>query len=168
MLRTRFAVLALSALLILGVSAPKAEEGLVTFKVLSPALALKAATSTLERCRADGYQVAVAVVDRFGVQQVMLRDQFAGPHTPSTASRKAWTAVSFRTGTVELGDRVRENQSIAGVQFIDNALVLGGGIPIEAAGSIVGGIGVSGAPGGDLDEACAQAGLDSIEDEIAF
>jgi uncharacterized protein GlcG (DUF336 family) len=112
--------------------------------------------------------VAVAVVDRFGVQQVMLRDRFAGPHTPSTATRKAWTAVSFRTGTVELTTRVLDTPEISGVRYVEGALVLGGGVPIESAGSIVGGIGISGAPSGTLDEACAQAGIAAIEDDIAF
>ena len=170
-LRGRLAAWSVAASLMLGPLMAKplsADEALVTFKVLSPGLALKAASATLERCQEDGYQVAVAVVDRFGIEQVMLRDRFAGSHTPSTAARKAWTAVSFRTNTAELDQRVQQNPSIAGVRFIDHALVLGGGVPIEAAGSIVGGIGVSGAPGGDLDEACAQAGLEAIEDEIAF
>ena len=162
------AALIFGTVALMGSPAGFAAEGLVTFKVLSPDLALKAADAALQRCRADGYQVAVAVVDRFGVQQVMLRDQFAGPHTPSTATRKAWTAVSFRTGTMELNARLQSDTDIAGLREIDGALVLGGGVPIEAAGSIVGGIGISGAPGGDLDEACAQAGIEAIEEDIAF
>lgn len=72
-----------------------AQDGIVTYKSLSPELAL-------DDCRERGYQVAVAVVDRFGVTQVLLRDRFAGPHTVSTASGKAWTAVTFRTNTTEL------------------------------------------------------------------
>jgi len=158
----------LGIFLMLGSFHARAEENLVIFKVLSPNLALKAANAAMERCRDDGYQVAVAVVDRFGVQQVVLRDRFAGPHTPSTATRKAWTAVSFRTGTVDLSTAVQENPEIGGVRYVDNALVLGGGLPIEAAGSIVGGIGISGAPSGSLDEACAQAGMEAIEEDIAF
>ena len=85
-----------------------------------------------------------------------------------TATRKAWTAVSFRTGTVELNGRLQNDPSIAGLREIEGAIVLVGGVPIEAAGSIVGGIGISGAPVGVLDEACAQAGIEAIEDEIAF
>ena len=168
MIGKAFGALMVGALAILGSASGQAAEGLVTFKILSPDLALKAADAALQRCRKDGYQVAVAVVDRFGVQQVMLRDRFAGPHTPSTATRKAWTAVSFRTGTVELTTRVQNSPEISGVRYVEGALVLGGGVPIEAAGSIVGGIGISGAPSGTLDEACAQAGIEAIEDEIAF
>jgi uncharacterized protein GlcG (DUF336 family) len=160
--------LLVGALMFLASPASQATEGLVTFKILSPDLALKAADAALKSCRKEGYQVAVAVVDRFGVQQVMLRDRFAGPHTPSTATRKAWTAVSFRTGTVELTTRVLGTPEISGVRYVEGALVLGGGVPIESAGSIVGGIGISGAPSGTLDEACAQAGIAAIEDDIAF
>ncbi len=163
-----FAALVFGAIVLLGSPGSFAAEGLVTFKVLSPELALKAADGALQRCRADGYQVAVAVVDRFGIQQVMLRDRYAGPHTPSTATRKAWTAVSFRTGTVDLNALVTEDPAVAGLRNIDGALVLGGGLPIEAAGSIVGGIGISGAPSGAFDEACAQAGIEAIEEDIAF
>ena len=79
-----------------------AQDALVSFKLMSPDVALDLARATLADCRQRGYQVAVAVVDRFGVPQVMLRDRFAGPHTPDTAVGKAWTAVSFRTNTSDL------------------------------------------------------------------
>lgn len=78
------------------------QDALVAYKVLSPDTALELAQASLQACRAKGFQVAVAVVDRFGQPQVMLRDRFAGPHTPSTATNKAWTAVSFRTNTSDL------------------------------------------------------------------
>lgn len=80
----------------------RAQESLVAYKSLSPELALNLARAALADCQRRGYQVAVAVVDRFGVTQVMLRDRFAGPHTPATASGKALTAASFRTNTTEL------------------------------------------------------------------
>src|SRR5450759_55572 len=73
-----------------------------TIKGLTPETALKAARAALRKCRDDGFQVAVAVVDRSGVSQVMLRDRFAGPHTPRTATGKAWRAVSFRTNSSDL------------------------------------------------------------------
>ena len=79
-----------------------AQDALVTYKSLSPELALDLARAALNECRKRGYQAAVAVVDRFGVTQVMLRDRFAGAHTPATAAGKAWTAASFRTNTTEL------------------------------------------------------------------
>ena len=155
------------ALLLAGGARAGAEEALVTFQVLSPEAALKAAQSALAKCRAEGYQVTVAVVDRFGVIQVLLRDRYAGAHTPSTATRKAWTAVSFRTDTVAMNELANDD-AFAGIRHVDGALMVGGGVPIEAAGSIVGGIGVSGAPGGEADDACARAGIEAVSDDINF
>lgn len=143
-------------------------EGLVTYKGLSLGAAQKAANAALESCRAAGYQVAVAVVDRGGNLQVLLRDRFAGAHTPATAQGKAWTAVSFRTTTTDLAALTQPGQPQSGMRNIPGALALGGGMTIEAAGSIVAGIGVSGAPGGELDDACAEAGIDAIFDDIQF
>ena len=143
-------------------------EGLVTFKTLSPDLALELAQVTLQACRKEGYQVAVSVVDRFGILQVTLRDQLAGPHTPETARRKAWTAVTFRTDTMELTKVTQSGQEQSGVRFVGQALMIGGGVPIEAQGVVVGGIGVSGAPGGAADDACARVGLDAILEKLEF
>ena len=83
-------------------SPARAQDALVTYKSLSPELALDLARASLAECRKRGYQAAVAVVDRFGVTQVLLRDRFAGAHTASTAAGKAWTAASFRTSTTDL------------------------------------------------------------------
>ena len=147
----------------------KAQEGaLVTFKSLNLETALELAQAALADCRKRGFQVAVAVVDRSGILQVTLRDRFAGPHTPETARRKAWTAISFRTNTQQLAELTQPGKPLSGVRDVTNALMLGGGVPVEAAGALVAGVGVSGAPGGDLDEACAQAGIESIADKIAF
>ena len=84
-------VAALAVALALGGGTAKAEEALVSFKVLSPAVALELAQATLEACRSAGYQVSVAVVDRLGIPQLILRDRHAGPPTPETARRQAWT-----------------------------------------------------------------------------
>jgi uncharacterized protein GlcG (DUF336 family) len=144
------------------------EEALFTTKSLTPETALKAATAALEKCRAEGYQVAIAVVDRMGNMQVMIRDRYAGAHTPDTARRKAWTATSFRTNTSELLDITAPGQPQSGVRHVTDALMLGGGMLIDAGGSMVGAIGVSGAPGGELDDLCAEAGIAAIEEEISF
>jgi uncharacterized protein GlcG (DUF336 family) len=167
-IRSAGAALAMTlALALMGAPKALAQDALVSFKVLSPETAMKAAQAALDSCRAEGYQVTVAIVDRFGVAQVIIRDRFAGPHTPSTARRKAWTAVSFRTDTVEL-NALSEANEFSGIRHVDGALMVGGGVPIEAAGSIVGGIGISGAPSGKLDDDCARAGIAAIEDDIAF
>ena len=154
--------------LILASPATAEESPFVEFKVLKTSVALELAQAVLEDCRAKGFQISVAVVDRFGVEQGILRDRFAGPHTPDTARRKAWTAATFRTNTTELAGLIREGTLTNGIRDVTNALVLGGGLRIDAAGTMVGAVGVSGAPGGDADDACAQAGIDAIEDKIAF
>lgn len=142
------------------------EPALVTYQTLSPEIAQELAQATLEACRKAGFQVAVTVVDRAGVPQVMLRDRYAGAHTPDTATRKAWTAVSFRTNTLALADMTQPGKPQSGVRQVTNVLMIGGGLPVEAAGSQVGGVGVSGAPNGEDDEACARAGLAAIEDKL--
>ena len=145
-----------------------AQEATFQYTALTPETALTAAQAALQNCREAGYQVAVAVVDRGGVAQVMLRDRFAGPHTPATATGKAWTAVSFRTNTLGLVDLTQSGKPSSGIRHLPNVVILGGGMIIEAAGSIVGGIGVSGAPSGEADEACAQAGIDAVLEAIEF
>lgn len=144
------------------------EAATFTIPVLLPEVALEAAQAALNDCRERGAQVAVAVVDRGGNPQVMLRDQFAGPHTPDTAIGKAWTAVSFRTNTTELAAVTQAGEAASGIRDLPRVVVLGGGVMIEEAGSLVGGIGVSGAPSGEMDDACAEAGIDQIRFKLAM
>ncbi len=139
-----------------------------SLKSLTPEAALKVAQETLKACRAEGYQTAVAVVDRGGSMLVMLRDRFAGPHTPETARRKAWTALSFRTNTVEMAENTQAGKEPSGVRHVPSALMLGGGVLVRAGGALVGAVGVSGAPGGQLDEDCAVKGIATIQDELDF
>lgn len=143
-----------------------AQEGLVSYRSLSPDVALELARASLEACRAAGYQVAVSVTDRFGSPQVVLRDRFAGPHTLTTASAKAWTSISFRTNTSELIALSQPGQPQAGIRQLPNVVVLGGGVVIESAGTTVGAVGVSGAPGGTEDESCAKAGIQAVRDKL--
>lgn len=157
-----------TALLVASVCPLPAEEGLVAYKSLTPEVALDLARAALDSCRSRGYQVAVAVVDRSGVTQVMLRDRFAGPHTPLTASGKAWTAVSFKISTTDLNAISQPGMMQAGIRYLPGAVIIGGGLIVEAGGSLVGAVGVSGAPGGDADEACAKAGIDVIRDKLEF
>lgn len=149
-----------------GSGASKAQDALVEFQVLNPDLAMKLAQATLTACRENDFQVAVAVVDRFGVPQAMIRDRYAGPHSPDTATRKAWTAVSFRTDTTELVNTTKSGTPQSGARDVTNALMLGGGVLIQAGGSMVGAVGVSGAPSGEEDAACAEAGLDAIRSDL--
>lgn len=149
-------------------SAHAGDEALVTYKSLTPDVALEAAQSAMKKCRDDGYQVAVAVVDRFGQPQVLLRDRYAGLPAADIATAKAYTALSFRRDTSELAKMVRDGQMDAGLARLPHIAMLAGALVIETGGTLVGGIGVSGAPGGDKDEACARAGLDAIRDKLDF
>jgi uncharacterized protein GlcG (DUF336 family) len=130
--------------------------------------ALKAAQAALKKCRDSGWQAAVAVVDRSGVVQVVLRDRYAGPHTPRTADGKAWTAVSFRSSTGALVELTQPGKAQSGVRHLPHVVVLGGGVIIEGGGQMLGAIGVSGAPGGEADEACAKAGIAAIQESLEF
>lgn len=148
-------------------------ESLFSTRSMTVDTASKAAWSALQACRDKGYSVTIAVVDRGGNLQVLLRDRFAGPHTPETAIRKAWTANSFRQSTAELAGLLEEKRIPREVASNPGALLVGGGLVIEAAGQIIGGIGVSGAPPGaserdSIDGACAQAGIKAIQVSLEF
>jgi uncharacterized protein GlcG (DUF336 family) len=137
-----------------------------TVKVLTPETALKAARAALERCRSSGYQAAVAVSDRMGVVQVLLRDRFAGPHTLDLATSKAYTAASFRMNTSELQEATQGGRPQSGIRNRPGVAAVAGGMTIEAGGALLGAIGVSGAPGGKEDDVCAAAGIAAIRDEL--
>ncbi len=131
--------------------------------VLPLSLAIKAASAAVEQCTKDGYRVSAAVVDRAGVVRALLREDGAGPHTVDSSRKKAYTAASMKRPTGELAELITKMPNIEGIRDMnDNILILGGGLPIQLEGEILGGIGVGGAPGAHLDVACAQAGLESI------
>ncbi|MGQ0809628.1 MAG: GlcG/HbpS family heme-binding protein [Nitrospiraceae bacterium] len=139
-------------------------EDLPKESVLPLALADKAAHAALDKCTKDGYKVSVAVVDRAGVLKSLIRGDGAGPHTTDSSTKKAYTAASMRGPTGDIAELIAKMPAVQGLRDMNgNILALGGGLPIEFGGEVVGGIGVGGAPGGHLDEACAQAGLQSIE-----
>lgn len=143
-----------------------AADATFTVKVLAPETALKAAQAALETCRKRGFQATVAVVDRMGVVQVLLRDRFAGPHTADMATAKAYTAASFRTNTTELAEASQPGRPASGIRHRPGIAAVGGGMVIEAGGSLLGAIGVSGAPGQREDDACAAAGIAAIREDI--
>jgi uncharacterized protein GlcG (DUF336 family) len=161
----------LAGILVLSFAAAQpafAEDALVTHKTLSPATALELARAALADCQKRGYQVTVAVTDRFGVVQVLLRDRFAGAHTVTTAIGKAYTTASFRTNTHELVTGTEPGSPQAGIRNLPGVVIVGGGVLVEASGALVGAVGVSGAPGGDADAACAKAGIEAIRDKLDF
>lgn len=142
---------------------PAVADELPREAVLPLGVANKAIHAALESCKKDGYRVSVSVVDRAGVLRAMGRADGAGSHTVDSSRKKAYTAASVRRTTTELADLIMKMPTLQALGNInDEMLILGGGLPIEIGGDIVGGIGVSGAPGTHLDDACAQDGLDAI------
>lgn len=144
---------------------PAAEDVLNT-KLMSLDLARDIAAATLADCRKKGYNVSVVVVDRAGDAQVVLRDIYVSRHATEIAERKASAVVmsgvstrDFRTNRADIRAELNEVRGI---------LLLQGGLPIRAAGSLIGAVGVSGAPGGDKDEACAAAGIKAVQERLDF
>ena len=159
-------LIAATAIVAGGATSASAQKLLANYMTLSTAAAQQAAQVALARCQKDGFTVAVAVVDRGGQPLVVLRDNLAGAHTTQTATNKAATAVSFRTDTTELAATTQAGKAQSGIRQLPNVIAVGGGLMIRAKGSLVGGIGVSGAPGGDADDVCAKAGIAAIQDAL--
>lgn len=159
--------LGLTLLLPTSVSAQaQSNEATFSTRSLTVETALRAAQAALAACRKAGYQVGVAVTDRSGILQVYLRDRFAGAHTVDVAARKAWTAASFRISTTALAAETQAGRAMSGIRQSPGVIAIGGGLPIEATGAVIAAIGVSGAPGGDADDACAKAGIEAIQMDI--
>ena len=126
-------------------------------------MALKAATAALDKCKADGQQVSVAIVERSGATKVLLKADGSGPHTVASATGKAFTSASLGRDTGGLSNFIKENGDAEGLRDMDPRLViLGGGLPIRIGDALVGGIGVGGSPSAKIDEACARAGVEAI------
>lgn len=146
--------------------AQQAGSSTFSVKLMTPETALAAAQAAFADCRRQNFQVSVAVVDRFGILQVLLRDRFAGAHTVSVASDKAWTAASFREASGALGELTQSGKPMSALRDHPRVLAAGGGLVIESGGSLLGAIGVSGGPGGEADESCARAGIRAITDAL--
>lgn len=139
------------------------QPAMVDIKRMSLNMAMTAAKATIDACRKEGVQVAVTIIDRGGHPQVVLRDVLAMDLTLTISRDKAYTAMSFNSATSNLTGRFPGSYSVGKV---DGILIAAGGLPINAGGNILGGIGVSGAPSGETDEKCAQAGIDAIIDDL--
>ncbi len=141
-------------------------QELPTVKMLPLSLANELALKAIEKCTADGYRISVVVADQNGVAIVSLRGDGTGAHTIDSASRKAYTAASMRTTTQELGERLAGNPGSAALATLPHIITLGGGIPIKVGDNVIGAAGAGGAPGGDKDAACVQAGIDAVADRL--
>src|SRR5260221_3983977 len=122
--------------------------------------AIEMATASLEDCRAKGYKVTVTVLNRHARTAVVISDDGVNPHTIENSMRKAYTAFTTKAPSVEVGKRAQP--LLSGFLLLDKLTTIEGGLPIMAGKELVGSIGISGAPGGEKDAACAQGGIDKI------
>jgi uncharacterized protein GlcG (DUF336 family) len=156
----RLAGLSLASALACGV-ATSANAQLLVHKDLSLAMATTMAMTAIETCKGQGYNVSVHVLGRDGEVILGLRNELAGPATMENSMKKAYTARTFRRSSGEFANGVKGNPT-AGALFLTNIVAAQGALPIKVGDDVIGAIGVSGAPGGDKDEACAKAGIDKV------
>jgi uncharacterized protein GlcG (DUF336 family) len=149
-------ILLLSPVVALAQQAAKPATGLIAEKVLSLDMAMDIARGALDKCRADGYRTTVAIIDAAGNLKLSVRDDGTSPHTVEVARKKAYTALIYRRPSI---DTAKAWATQVPPPSIDGTIALGGGMPIRTGDQVVGSIGVSGAPGQDKDEACANAGI---------
>lgn len=154
----RFAVCVFTVSLSSGANAQLLEN-----RDLSSGIALTIAQTTLATCKANGYVVSVTVVGRSGENIVQVRGDNAPPHTVENSQRKAYTARTFRIPSGELVTRLKNDPTL-GLIHLNNVIANQGGLPIRAGNEVIGGVGASGAPGGDKDEACVRAGIEKVAD----
>lgn len=154
----------ISALALSLVAAAAGAQGVRTEKNISLDLANQIATATLAACAANGHAVAVTVVDRAGTVRAVQRADNAGPHTLASSLQKAFTSASAKNTTLAMMEGAQKNPGAANLTDIPGFLLLGGGVPVKVGNETIGAVGVGGAPGGQLDEACAVAALDKVKD----
>lgn len=150
---------------------PAAAQVSKTGYVLPATLALEAAVEAEQTCAKSGYAVTVVVVNVSGISKILYRGDHSTVHTGDTAFRKAYTAITlgpiFKQDTTSaLAKLVSSSPAAPSFLTVPNVLFLPGGVVIKASDDAVASIGVSGSPGGDKDEACAQAGVAKIQDKL--
>lgn len=156
-----------SSALVLGLVAGIASAQAVrSEKNMSLELANQLATSTIASCAANGYNVAVTVVDRAGTVRAVQRADNAGPHTLEASRLKAYTSASAKNTTLAIMEASQKNPAAANLDNIPGYLLLGGGVPVKAGDEVIGAVGVGGAPGGHLDEQCAVAAIAKVQSQL--
>jgi uncharacterized protein GlcG (DUF336 family) len=146
-------------------SAPAVAQTLTTHRIPA-ALALEAVGEAVAACARQGYAETAVLVDADGVRQAVLRGDWAGAHTLDSAADKAYTSASFKIDTAALVERAKKVPIAPILAKLPNLLLFGGGVVIKLGNEVIGAIGAAGAPGGDLDENCARAGLEKIRDRL--
>jgi len=148
-----------------GVLTEPAVAQLLTQKSLSTGMAMTIAQTALETCTKQGYRVSVHVLGRNGEVLVALHGDDAPPHTMENSQRKAYTARTFRISSGEFAQRVKDNPT-SGAVHLTGIVAAQGALPIKVGDEVIGAVGVSGAPGGEKDEACAKTGIDKVADQL--
>ena len=153
------AVLAAGPIASAGAQAPLVEKN------VSMKMAQVIIDGTLEQCTKDGYKVSVVIVDNAGQVRASLRGDGTNPHTMEFARKKAYTARTRGQTSLEFM-KLTDNPASAYLRQIPDVVAVGGGVPIKAGGVTIGAVGVSGAPGGEKDEVCANAGIARVADQL--
>jgi len=162
----RVATICPAAAALAGTLAAPVQANLLTQKMMPTSMALAIAESALESCTRQGYDVSVHVVGRNGEMLVAIRGDRAAPHTMENSLRKAYTAFTFGAPSGEFAKRVKDNPTL-GLARLTDVIASQGGLPIKVGDEVIGGVGVSGVPNGaDREEACAQAGIDHVADDL--
>ncbi len=157
---TRFALAGMACAL-----AATASAQTVARKDLSLDGAVTIASTAIADCKAKGFQVSATVVGRNGEVMVQLRGDGTGPHTMENSFKKAFTSRTFRIPSGDMEKRLKDNPQM-GAQYLTGFTTGRGALPIKIGDEVVGAAGVSGAPGGEKDEACVQTGLDKVKDQL--
>lgn len=153
--------------ILVAASAPPAHaDGLLPTHRLPAELASEIAREAVANCARQDYGETAVVVDADGVRQAVLRGDRAGSHTLDSAFQKAYTAVTFKSDTTALVERAKTAPGFANLFSLPNLMLFGGGVVIKLGDEVVGAVGAAGAPGANLDEACARAGIDKVRDQI--
>jgi uncharacterized protein GlcG (DUF336 family) len=142
-----------------------ANAQLVARKDISSAMAMTMAETAIATCKTNGYNVSANVLGRNGEVIVAMRGDNTGPHTLENSMKKAYTARAQRRPSGDFGDAIKDNFT-AGALHLTNIVPTRGALPIKVGEDTIGAIGVSGAPGGEKDEACAKAALDKVADQL--
>ena len=145
--------------------AKPAPDVMVTHRLSAP-LASEIAAEVVAACARQGYAETAVVVDADGLQQALLRGDGAGAHTLDSANNKAYTAATFKTDTSKLADRAPKSPEFAALFTLPHLIAAGGGVAIKIGDETVGAVGAAGAPGFNLDEGCAQAGIAKVRDRL--
>ena len=160
----RIAATAFTAALAASVLTP-ARADLLAHKDLSLDTAVAIATTAAATCKAQGYRVSATVVGRNGEVLVQLRGDNTGPHTMENSFKKAFTSRTFRIPSGEMEDRLKKNPQM-GAQYLTGFTTARGALPVQVGEDVIGAVGVSGAPGGEKDEACVKVGIEKVADQL--